>query len=208
MGGTNLILSPVAMVAMNNMRMLSPDGRSYSFDERANGYGRGEGFGIVVIKPLSHALRDGDTIRAVVRSSGTNQDGRTPSITQPSGSAQEALIRDTYIKAGLQQSLTGYFEAHGTGTQIGDPEEAKAIAAAFEGKIPKGQTLYVGAVKSNIGHLEGASGIPSLIKTILALENGVIPQSIGLENVNNMIPRTDYIKVILAPRGVGDSYHC
>ena len=184
------------MIAMNNMRMLSPDGRSYSFDEKANGYGRGEGFGIVVIKPLSLALRDGDTIRAIIRSSGTNQDGRTPTINQPSGCAQEALIKETYLKAGLQQSLTSYFEAHGTGTQIGDPEEAKAIAAAFKGHIPTGQTLYIGAVKSNIGHLEGASGIPSLIKTVLALENGVIPPSIGLETVNKDIPQTDYIKVL------------
>jgi acyl transferase domain-containing protein len=140
---------------------------------------------VVIIKPLSEALRDGNTIRAVIRATGSNQDGRTPGITQPSGSAQEQLIRNTYKKARLDMSETRYFEAHGTGTAVGDPIEARAIADAFrnEGRDP----LYVGAVKSNIGHLEGASGIAGLIKTVLVLERGVIPANIWFDRVNPKI---------------------
>ena len=103
---------------LSNMNFLSHDSRSFSFDHRANGYGRGEGFGAVIIKRLSDALRDGDTIRAVVRSSGSNQDGHTPGITQPSGEAQLRLIKETYKKAGLEMGPTGYVEAHGTGTAV------------------------------------------------------------------------------------------
>ena len=103
---------------LSNMKFISPDSRSFSFDHRGNGYGRGEGFGIIVLKRLTDALRDGDTIRAVVRSTGSNQDGRTPGITQPSGDAQEALIAETYTKAGLNMRTTRYVEAHGTGTSV------------------------------------------------------------------------------------------
>lgn len=184
------------MTSMANMGILSPEGKSYSFDHRANGYARGEGFGIVIIKPLAQALRDGHTIRAVIRATGSNQDGKTPGMTQPNGIAQEQLIRETYKAAGLQRSLTRYFEAHGTGTQVGDPKEAKAIAAAFQDQLPPGQPLYIGAVKTNIGHLEGASGIASLIKTILVLENGWIPRNLWFEKPNPNINETDWnIKV-------------
>lgn len=118
------------MYAMSNIGFLSPDGLSYSFDHRANGYSRGEGVGTIIIKPLSKALRDGDTIRAVVRATGVNQDGRTPGITLPSRIAQEQLIRDTYANAGLDVADTSYVGGHGTGTSAGDPIEAGAIAAA------------------------------------------------------------------------------
>ena len=111
--------------------MLSPTGRSYSFDHRGDGYGRGEGIAAIVLKRLSDAVRDGDTIRAVIRSSGSNQDGHTPGITQPSSAAQEALIRETYAKAGLDMARAQYFEAHGTGTPLGDPLEAESIGRAF-----------------------------------------------------------------------------
>lgn len=113
------------------MNFLSPDSRCFSFDDRANGYARGEGFGVVILKPLSDALKDGDTIRAVIRSAGSNHDGRTPGITQPSSEAQERLINETYEKAGLSLQFTRYIEAHGTGTAIGDPVEANAIGRAF-----------------------------------------------------------------------------
>lgn len=113
------------------MSFLSPDSRCWSFDHRGNGYGRGEGIGMVVVKRISDALRDGDTIRAVIRSTGSNQDGRTPGITQPSMESQEALILATYEKAGLNPGLTRFFEAHGTGTPVGDPIEARAIGSVF-----------------------------------------------------------------------------
>lgn len=116
---------------MANMSFLSRDSRCFSFDQRGNGYARGEGFGVIVIKPLSDAIRDGDTVRAVIRSTGSNQDGRTLGITQPSKTAQERLIRETYDKAGLSMKATRYIEAHGTGTPVGDPIEASAIGAAF-----------------------------------------------------------------------------
>ena len=181
---------------MASLGMLSPDGICYSFDHRANGYARGEGFGVVLIKLLSEALRDNDPIRAIIRATGSNQDGRTPGITQPSGDAQERLIRETYEAAGLERKMTRYFEAHGTGTQIGDPTEARAIAAAFMSQRPPQEPLYVGAVKSNIGHLEGASGIAGLIKAILVLEKGVIPRNIWFEKAHPKILEDDWnIKV-------------
>jgi acyl transferase domain-containing protein len=118
-GGTNSILGPDSFLSLTNMNFLSTDSLSYSFDERANGYSKGEGHCIVVLKRLSDAIRDGNTIRAVIRSTGSNQDGRTPGITQPSAEGQEALIRATYRKAGLTLSSTNYVEAHGTGTALG-----------------------------------------------------------------------------------------
>lgn len=125
------------------MSFLSPDSRCFSFDDRANGYARGEGFGVVILKRLSDALKDGDTIRAVIRSAGSNQDGRTPGITQPSREAQERLIKETYEKAGLSLHRTRYIEAHGTGTAIGDPAEANAIGSAFRQFRSSEEPLYV-----------------------------------------------------------------
>lgn len=131
--------------------MLSHTSKSYSFDHRANGYSRGEGFGILILKRLKDALRDGNTIRAVIRSTGSNQDGHTPGITMPSSVSQEVLIRETYEKAGLSMEPTRYFEAHGTGTPVGDPLEATALGAAFRKIRKNDDPLIVGAVKSNIG---------------------------------------------------------
>ena len=125
------MFNPDWMLLLSNMSFLSHDSRCFSFDHRANGYARGEGVSVVVIKRLSDAVRDGDTIRAVIRSTGSNQDGRTPGITQPDQNAQEKLIRETYQKAGLDMSYTRYVEAHGTGTAIGDPIEARALGRAF-----------------------------------------------------------------------------
>ncbi|KAK1144041.1 Type I Iterative Polyketide synthase (PKS) [Aspergillus melleus] len=186
--GTNLILSADMNQAFSNVNMLSPDARSYSFDHRANGYGRGEGTGTLVIKRLADAIRDGDTIRAVIRSAGSNQDGLTPSgIMQPSGTAQAGLIRDTYARAGLSMEPTRFFEAHGTGTQVGDPIECNALGDAFRGVRTMNDPLFVGAVKSNIGHLEGASGIAAVIKTILILESDLIPPNTNFEKINPKI---------------------
>ena len=175
------------MMMMSNMNMLSPDSRSWSFDSRANGYARGEGFGVVIIKLLRDAIRDGDTIRAVIRSTGLNQDGRTPGITVPDGESQRELILDTYAKASLDRGPTRFFEAHGTGTPVGDPIEANSIGEVFKEFRTPEEPLYVGAVKSNIGHLEGGSGLAGLIKTIMILERGIIPPNAGLEVVSAAI---------------------
>lgn len=161
--------------------MRRPEGISYSFDHRANGYARGEGIGVVVLKRLSDAIRDGDMVRAVIRSTASNQDGRSPGITQPTKEAQVDLIRQAYARASLSPAGTRFFEAHGTGTPVGDPIEAGAISEVFTRYRSKEEPLYVGAVKSNIGHLEGAAGIAALIKAVYVLEQGVIPPNIWFE---------------------------
>jgi acyl transferase domain-containing protein len=182
------------MHVLSNMNMLSPSGKSYSFDHRAHGYGRGEGFGVLILKRLSDALRDRNTIRAVIRSTGCNQDGYTPGITVPSSISQEALIRDTYQKAGLSMEPTKYFEAHGTGTPVGDPIEATALGNAFRKVRTTDDPLYVGALKGNIGHLEGAAGIAGVIKAILVLEKAVIPPNTNFEKINPKID-TEFLKI-------------
>ncbi|PYH41263.1 type I polyketide synthase [Aspergillus saccharolyticus JOP 1030-1] len=186
--GCNVILAPEMTIGLDNLGLLSRDSRCYSFDDRANGYARGEGIGAVIIKRLEDAVAAGDTVRAVIRSSSSNQDGKTPGILQPSKEAQGRLIRDTYQKACLDMRSTRYFEAHGTGTPIGDPIETRAIGSAFQAYRSSDDPLYVGSVKSNIGHLEGASGIAGLIKAVLILENGIIPpNSSNLQSVNPQI---------------------
>ncbi|KAF2800540.1 ketoacyl-synt-domain-containing protein [Melanomma pulvis-pyrius CBS 109.77] len=186
-GGCNLMSSIEQFLLLSNLSMLSSQGRSFSFDHRANGYGRGEGYGIIVVKTLSEAINNGDCIRAVVRATGANQDGRTPSLTSPSQTAQEALIRETYERAGIDLRATALVESHGTGTAVGDPIEARALGNVLGvGRSPD-KPLYIGAVKSNIGHLEGASGIAGIIKTILALERAIIPPNANFEKINPAI---------------------
>jgi len=141
--GCNLIFSPDWIHLLSNMNMLSPDYRCYSFDSRANGYSRGEGFGVLILKRLSVAIRDGDTIRGIIRATGTNQDGFTSGITQPSSRAQEELIRQTYAKACLSMECTRFVEAHGTGTAVGDPIEASALGSAFRAARSLDDPLYV-----------------------------------------------------------------
>ncbi|KAF2736977.1 hypothetical protein EJ04DRAFT_595149 [Polyplosphaeria fusca] len=181
--GCNLIFTLDTTIGLSNMGFLSPEGISYSFDHRANGYARGEGFGVVVLKRLSDAVRDDDTIRAVIRGTGCNQDGNTP-LAQPSQDAQARLIAETYRRAGLDPSQTRYVEAHGTGTSVGDPLEATAIGKSFGTAKSPAERVYVSSLKANFGHLEGAAGIAGLIKTVLMLERGVIPPLARLEKVN------------------------
>ena len=169
------------------MNFLSHESRCFSFDRRASGYARGEGFAVVILKRLSDALKAGDVIRAVIRSTASNQDGRTPGITQPSKKSQQELIKHTYRKAGLDLDKTLYFESHGTGTAIGDKTEAGSIGMAFE-RTTDEEPLHIGALKSNIGHLEGASGVAAVVKTIMVLEKGVIPPNANFEHLN---PRID-----------------
>ncbi|KFZ25350.1 hypothetical protein V502_00172 [Pseudogymnoascus sp. VKM F-4520 (FW-2644)] len=182
--GVNLILHPNFNSQLSAMHMVSPDGVSHSFDDRANGYGRGEAVGAILVKPLSQALADGDTIRAVIRGSGANQDGKTPGITMPSSEAQADLIKRTYATAGLSLADTSYFEAHGTGTKIGDPTELSAIGVCFASSRSSDNPLYVGSVKTNVGHTEGAAGLAGVIKTVLSLENATLPGTVGLETLN------------------------
>ncbi|KAI0429432.1 hypothetical protein F5Y09DRAFT_342635 [Xylaria sp. FL1042] len=185
--GSNLILGPDGFFLLSNLNFLSPDSKSYSFDHRANGYARGEGVIALVLKPLREAVANGDMIRAVIRSTGTNQDGRTPSLTQPSPEAQEDLIRRVYKKANLSFDFTRYVEAHGTGTPIGDPIEMKAVGRVFRSCRSREDPLYVGSVKANIGHLEGCSGLAGIIKSIMILEKGVIVPNALFQKHNDSI---------------------
>ncbi|RDL33235.1 Thiolase-like protein [Venustampulla echinocandica] len=191
-GGTNIILQPELSRGLTALHFISPDGKCHSFDESANGYGRGEGTGILILKPLCDALRDNDTIRAVIRGSGLNQDGKTPGITMPSSEAQAELIRSTYDAAGLDFDRTAYFEAHGTGTAVGDPIELSSIGASLGANRDPENPLFVGSVKTNLGHLEASAGIAGVIKTVLALENGKIPKVVGLENLNPNLQLDDW----------------
>ncbi|KAJ3460440.1 hypothetical protein MRS44_011307 [Fusarium solani] len=189
-GGMTLILLPHFNIYMSTLSFLSPDNQCHSFDERANGYARGEGGGFLVLKSLDAALRDGDTIRAVIRATGANQDGRTPGITLPSGPRQEMLIKSTYEKAGLDPARTGFFEAHGTGTSAGDPIECSAIGSVFGSK--REEPILVGSVKSSVGHLEGSSAIAGLFKAIYSLESDLIALTFGLENINPSIRASEW----------------
>ncbi|KAK2025345.1 ketoacyl-synt-domain-containing protein [Colletotrichum zoysiae] len=198
--GANLVLSPNYVAQLSAMHMVGPDGVSHSFDARANGYARGEAVGAVVVKTLRQALADGDTVRAVVRGTGANQDGRTAGITVPSGHAQEALIRQTYAHANLPLDGTGYFEAHGTGTRAGDPVELGALHATFGAARGCGTPLLVGSVKTNIGHTEGAAGIAGIIKTVLALERALIPPLAGFDTLNPSLRHLVEDGAIVLPR--------
>ncbi|KAI1328524.1 PKSN polyketide synthase for alternapyrone biosynthesis [Xylariaceae sp. FL0255] len=184
--GVNLMINPNTSHQLTAMHMLSPEGISHTFDDRANGYGRGDGIGAMVVKRLSDAIRDGDTIRAIIRGSGVNADGKTPSVTQPSSAAQADLIMQTYEDAGLDLSETGYFECHGTGTPVGDPLELSAIAQTLgaarraAGKPP----LPIGSIKPTVGHTEGCAGLAGVFKSILMLEKGMLVPTYGVERVN------------------------
>ncbi|KAJ5102991.1 Acyl transferase/acyl hydrolase/lysophospholipase [Penicillium argentinense] len=188
--GVSVLENPAETIWMSHHGLLGAQGRSFSFDERAEGYARGEGVGTVILKPLHAAVRDGDVIRAVIRETGVNQDGRTPGITVPSGEAQERLVRDVYRRAGLDMKHTRYVEAHGTGTRTGDPIEVQALARAFNSQSRS--PLHIGSIKATLGHLEGGSGVASLIKSVLILESGVIPGNFDLQEINSEISVTDW----------------
>lgn len=187
-GGTNLILSPGLSMILSKYGVNSPEGRCRSFDADASGYGRGEAVSSLYIKRLDDAIRDGNPIRGVIRATLCNDDGKTPGITQPNTHAHEALIRKTYALAGLadKHHETGFFECHGTGTPVGDPIEANAVARVF-GK----DGMIIGSVKSNVGHSEAGSGNTSIIKSILALEHRTIPPNVNFNTPNPKIPWKD-----------------
>ncbi|KAK5137353.1 hypothetical protein LTR08_008931 [Meristemomyces frigidus] len=183
-GGVNLILGPGMTTAMSEQGVLSKDGRCKSFSAEADGYARGEAVTAIYIKPLADALRDGNPVRAVIRATSHNSDGRTPGMSQPSTDSHERLIRRAYAFAGISDFReTAMVECHGTGTQTGDPIEAKAVARVFGEK-----GVYIGSVKPNLGHTEGASGLVSLIKMVKALEHRTIPPNINFKTPNPDIP--------------------
>ncbi|KAK8007839.1 hypothetical protein PG989_001829 [Apiospora arundinis] len=185
--GSNVALTPEEHMELEKLSLLSPDSQCYSFDRRANGYSRGEGVLVLVLKTLKNAIQDGDMIRAVIRASGSNQDGHTPGLTQPSADSQEDLIRSVYKSCSLDFGLTRYIEAHGTGTQLGDSVEAKTIGRVFRTYRSPKEPLYIGSVKTNVGHLEGASGIVGILKSVMILERGIIPPNALFEKWNAKI---------------------
>ncbi|HAX70809.1 MAG TPA: hypothetical protein DCY14_14450 [Anaerolineae bacterium] len=182
-GGVNLILTPELTITFSQARMLSPDGRCKTFDASADGYVRGEGCGVVVLKRLSDALRDGDNILALIRGSAVNQDGRSNGLTAPNGLAQQDVIRQAMTDAQITPDQIGYVEAHGTGTPLGDPIEIASLRAVLDDGESNSRVL-IGSVKTNIGHLESAAGIAGLIKSVLALQNEAVPPHLHIKEIN------------------------
>lgn len=191
-GGVNLLMKPESTLGFAKASMLSPDGRCKSFDSRANGYVRSEGVGVIIIKKLSQAIVDKNNIYAVIRGSMINQDGRTKGISLPNGEAQKRILIDVYRKAGINTADVRCLEAHGTGTQVGDPIEANALGTVFSKKRNVDDFCYIGSVKSNIGHLEPASGIAGLIKGALMLKHRLIVPTIHYKEGNPQIPFNQY----------------
>jgi myxalamid-type polyketide synthase MxaB len=195
--GITLNFSPDVFVSLCKARMLSPDGRCKVFDASANGYVRGEGCGVLVLKRLSDAVAAGDNVLALLRGSATNHNGRSSGLTVPSGPAQQEVIRTALRNAGIDPSEIGYLEAHGTGTAVGDPIEAGALGEVFAGRS---SPLLVGSVKTNCGHLEWAAGVCGLIKVILSMDRGVIPPHLHLRQPNPLIPWSKLpIRIVTEP---------
>ncbi len=187
-GGVNTLLSPEMMIATCRARMLSADGSCKTFDARADGYVRAEGVGVVVLKRLSDAERDGERILAVIRGSAVNQDGASSGLTVPNGPAQERVIADALGLAGVAPAEVSFLECHGTGTSLGDPIEVQAAAAVYGQGRPAERPLLLGAAKANVGHLESGSGMVGVIKTVLAQQKGVIPGQVHYQTPNPHIP--------------------
>lgn len=183
-GGVNVITSPEMFISLSRMGALAPDGRSKTFAANADGYGRSEGCGVVVLKRLSDAQADGDPILALIRGSAVNHDGPSGALTVPNGPAQQALIRRALQNAGVEPNQINYVEAHGSGTPLGDPIEIKALNSVLNNGRDAAQPLMVGSVKANIGHLESAAGVAGLIKVVLALQNEALPPQLHLQRTN------------------------
>ncbi|HEX8650761.1 MAG TPA: amino acid adenylation domain-containing protein [Pyrinomonadaceae bacterium] len=186
-GGVSLILRPELTINFSKAGVMAHDGRCKAFDAGANGYVRAEGAGMVVLKTLSRALADGDSIYAVIRGSAVNSDGRSNGIMAPNRQAQEAVLREAYQRAGVSPGQVQYVEAHGTGTILGDPIEAQALGTVLASGRPPGRFCSIGSVKTNLGHLEGGSGIAGLIKVALALQHRTIPASLHYTEPNPLI---------------------
>ena len=185
-GGVNILLSPQTQITMAKGRFLSKTGRCQAFSENADGYVRAEGAAVLLLKPLSAARRDGNTVHAVILGTAANSDGRTNGITVPNGDSQIAVMRSAYAQAGVKPSEVTYVEAHGTGTPVGDPIEASAIGTVV-GTDRVGEPCRIGSIKTNIGHLEAAAGAAGVIKAALCLKYGMVPPHLHLTAVNPAI---------------------
>jgi acyl transferase domain-containing protein/cyclopropane fatty-acyl-phospholipid synthase-like methyltransferase/acyl carrier protein len=198
--GVNVMCSPEATIALSKAHMLAPDGRCKTFDASADGFSRGEGCGVLVLKRLEDALADGDRVLALIRGTAVNQDGRSGGLTVPNGPAQEAVIRMALADAGVQASDINYVEAHGTGTSLGDPIEVRALAGALGGGRTAANPLLIGSVKTNLGHLESAAGVAGIIKVVLALQHERIPPHLHFRVPSPHIAWADY-PVKVEPQG-------
>ncbi len=187
-GGVNAIITPDSSIGFSKASMLSPNGQCFAFDARANGYVRGEGVGMIAIKPLAKALSDRDPMYAVIRAAVVNQDGRTNAMTVPGLESQSEMLEEAYEQAGIAPGRVCYMEAHGTGTPVGDPIEVQALGRVLSRERPEGKDCVIGSVKTNIGHLESGSGIAGLIKAALVLKHGEIPPNLNFETPNPNIP--------------------
>lgn len=196
--GANLVQAPEQHLGTMKAGVLSPTSTCHTFDVSADGYGRADGIGAVYLKKLSKALEDNDPIRGIIRGSAVNANGRTNGITLPSSDGQEAVIRKAYAKAGLdyRYNETDYVECHGTGTAVGDPIELEAVSRVFKKRLVQ-SPLHVGSVKTNLGHSEAASGFSSIFKVVMALENGLIPPTIGVRDINPKIKADEWgVKIV------------
>ncbi|MBL8341595.1 MAG: SDR family NAD(P)-dependent oxidoreductase [Rubrivivax sp.] len=205
-GGVNVMCSPQTTIALTKAHMLAPDGRCKTFDAAADGFSRGEGCGVLVLKRLADAQADGDRVLAVIRGSACNQDGKSGGLTVPSGPAQEAVIRAALADAGLDPHDIDYVEAHGTGTTLGDPIEVRALGAALAAGRAAERPLHIGSVKTNFGHLESAAGVAGVMKVVLALQHARIPPHLHLQQPSPHIDWTQHPLHIAAeghpwPRG-------
>ncbi|GLA29678.1 type I Iterative Polyketide synthase (PKS) [Aspergillus niger] len=200
--GSKLRLQPENLVTMSMMGLFNETGKTFAFDHRAvSGFACGEGTGCLVLKPLDQALKDNDQIYSVIRNTGANHDGHTVGLTNPSGEAQEQLMREVYARANISPDETGFIEAHGTGTKVGDPIEVGAIYRVFGNGRTKRAPLFIGSAKSNFGHLENVSGIVSVIKASLMLHRGFILPNANFERANPAIPLDEWnIKVPISQR--------
>ncbi|MDW4905793.1 SDR family NAD(P)-dependent oxidoreductase [Streptomyces sp. ADMS] len=204
-GSTNLMMDPHVTVGLTHFGGLSPDGRCASFAKSANGFVRGEGVAVVYLKTLSRALADGDRVHGVIVSTLSNNDGGGHSMVSPSQEGQEDLLRRTYEQSPVPASALSYVEAHGTGTKRGDPTEAAALGGVLGRARPAGDPLPIGSVKTNIGHLEGSSGLAGLFKVLLSLRHRVVPPTLHAEELNPDIPFDDLnLSVVREPLRLPD----
>jgi acyl transferase domain-containing protein/NRPS condensation-like uncharacterized protein/acyl carrier protein len=203
-GGVNALIYPAAFVAFSRANMLSPTGEIYSFDKRANGFVRGEGAGMILLKPLARAVADDDHIYAVIRGTAVNQDGRTSTLTAPSMSSQITMLEALCERAAVDPGAIDYVEAHGTGTPVGDPIEARAVGRAI-GRAHHAGPVLIGSVKPNVGHLEAAAGICGIIKATLAVHYGTVPPNRNFQEASPHIPFDVLnLKVPVSPTPLGN----
>jgi amino acid adenylation domain-containing protein len=191
-GGVNALLTPDASIGFSKATMLSPSGQCFAFDDRANGYVRGEGAGMFVIKTLADALRDGDRVYCTIRAAVINQDGHTSSMTVPGVETQAKMLEDAFEKAGIQPKQVRYMEAHGTGTPVGDPIETRALGQVLSRGRDEGDYCLIGSVKTNVGHLESGSGVAGLAKAALVLYHDTVPASLNFKRPNPNIPFEEF----------------